>query len=167
MFSADRYRRWLEQLLHTHDTPQRTAAAFALGIFLGFSPLLGLHAILGLALAFLLRLNRVAVLIGVYANLPWILVPYYTISTIAGAALLGVDVQTSALKNAMDVVAGASIRNLAESTRVLAPLLWAYLVGSTLGAALLAAVSYRVSLGMLLAHRQRQAHKQRERNLDL
>ena len=34
---------WLEQLLHTHDTPQRTAAAFALGVFFGFSPLLGLH----------------------------------------------------------------------------------------------------------------------------
>ncbi len=77
------------------------------------------------------------------------------------------DVQPTALKNAMDVVAGASIRNLAESTRVLAPLLWAYTVGSTLGAALLAAVSYRVSLSMLLAHRQRQAQKQRERNLDL
>ena len=35
-----RARAWLEQLLHTHDTPQRTAAAYALGVLLGFSPLL-------------------------------------------------------------------------------------------------------------------------------
>ncbi|PYR60956.1 MAG: hypothetical protein DMF85_03510 [Acidobacteria bacterium] len=47
-----RGRRWLEQLLHTHDTPQRTAAAYALGVFFGFSPLLGLHTVLGLVFAF-------------------------------------------------------------------------------------------------------------------
>ena len=54
-------RAWLEQLLHTHDTPQRTASAYALGVFFGFSPLLGLHTVLGLIFAFALRLNRVAV----------------------------------------------------------------------------------------------------------
>ena len=65
-----RARAWLEQLLHTHDTPQRTAAAYALGVLLGFSPLLGLHTVLGLVLAFALNLNRVAVLLGVHSNLP-------------------------------------------------------------------------------------------------
>ena len=58
-------RRWLDQLLHAHDTPERTAAAFALGVFLGFSPLLGFHTGLGLILAFALKLNRVAVLLGI------------------------------------------------------------------------------------------------------
>ena len=29
MFGFARNRRWLDQLLHTHDTPQRTAAAYA------------------------------------------------------------------------------------------------------------------------------------------
>ena len=48
MVRFPRVRAWLEQLLHTHDTPQRTAAAYALGVFLGFSPLLGLHTVLGL-----------------------------------------------------------------------------------------------------------------------
>ena len=40
-------RRWLDALLHIEDTPERTAAAFALGVFFGFSPFLGLHTILG------------------------------------------------------------------------------------------------------------------------
>jgi len=31
-------KRWLDKLLHVHDTPERTAAAFALGVWLGFSP---------------------------------------------------------------------------------------------------------------------------------
>ena len=89
MVRFPRVRAWLEQLLHTHDTPQRTAAAYALGVFLGFSPLLGFHTVLGLILAFALNLNRVAVLLGVYSNLPWVLVPYYTVATWLGATLLG------------------------------------------------------------------------------
>jgi uncharacterized protein len=157
MLSGSRIRGWLEQLLHTHDTPHRTAAAFALGVFLGFSPFLGLHALLGLALAFLLRLNRVAVLLGVYSNLPWILVPYYTIATIAGAAVLGLDLEPAALRQAISSVSSASWRNPADPMRVLAPYFQAYILGSSLGAIVLAAISYRVSLLMLVAHRRRQA----------
>src|SRR5262249_21983688 len=78
-------RRWLDALLHIDDTPQRTAAAFALGVFFGFSPFLGLHTILGVVFAFLLNLNRVAVLLGVYSNLPWVIAPYYAFVTMAGA----------------------------------------------------------------------------------
>ena len=48
-------RRWLDTLLHVDDTPERTAAAFALGVFFGFSPFLGFHTILGIAFAFLLN----------------------------------------------------------------------------------------------------------------
>jgi uncharacterized protein (DUF2062 family) len=70
-------RKWLDTLLHIADTPERTAAAFALGVFFGFSPFLGLHTLLGILFAFLLNLNRVAVLLGVYSNLPWIIAPYY------------------------------------------------------------------------------------------
>src|SRR5437867_11351403 len=80
-------RRWLDALLHIEDTPERTAAAFALGVFFGFSPFLGFHTILGVVFAFLLYLNRVAVLLGVYSNLPWIIAPYYFITTRAGAAI--------------------------------------------------------------------------------
>src|SRR3982751_336029 len=80
-------RRWLDTLLHIHDTPERTAAAFALGVFIGFSPFLGLHTVIGIVLAFLLSLNRVAVLLGVYSNLPWIIAGYYAFTTMVGAAI--------------------------------------------------------------------------------
>ena len=150
---------WLEQLLHTHDTPARTAFAFGLGVFLGFSPFLGLHAILGLILAFVLRLNRVAVLIGVYSNLPWILPAYYTVSTIGGAALLGVDIQPRVLEQAMMSVSSASWRHPIEALKPLAPYFWAFMLGSTIGALLLAAAAYQAALLAILAHRRRQAEK--------
>src|SRR6059036_1206757 len=82
-------RRWLDALLHIDDTPERTAAAFALGVLFGFSPFLGLHTALGIVFAFLLNMNRVAVLLGVYSNLPWIIAPYYAFTTMAGAAITG------------------------------------------------------------------------------
>ena len=82
-------RKWLDALLHIQDTPERTAAAFAFGVFIGFSPFLGLHTLLGVLFAFLLNLNRVAVLLGVYSNLPWFLGPYYVGTTMIGARMLG------------------------------------------------------------------------------
>jgi uncharacterized protein len=151
-------RNWLEQLLHTHDTPRRTAAAYAVGVFFGFSPFLGLHTLLGLAIGFILNLNRVAVVLGVYSNLPWILPAYYTLATIAGAALLGVDVPPHLLRQLTDAVSLTSLSGFREIGRTLAPLLWAYALGSTLGAVLLAVVAYRLSLAMILAHRRHQAH---------
>ena len=57
-------------------------------MFFGFSPFLGLHTVLGLVVAFAFSLNRVAVLLGVYSNLPWILPAYYTLATLLGATLL-------------------------------------------------------------------------------
>jgi uncharacterized protein (DUF2062 family) len=162
-----RLNRWLEQLLHTHDTPHRTALAFALGVFLGFSPFLGLHAILGLALAFLFRLNRVAVIIGVYSNLPWILPAYYTVATIAGAKLVGVDIEPAALREAMRAFETVSWGDLRTLAHALAPLAWAYTVGSTIGAVLAALIAYRISLVLIVAHRKRQELHERQRSRSL
>ena len=162
MVSPYRIRSWLEQLLHTHDTPHRTALAYALGVFLGFSPILGLHTVLGLALAFVFRLNRVAVVLGVYSNLPWLVPAYYTLATIAGAAVLGVNVQPRALEEAMKAVSAASWGDFGDLARRLAPLMWAYTLGSTVGAVLLGLVAYRVSLAMIVAHRKLMAQRAEE-----
>ena len=76
-------RRWLDTLLHVNDTPERTAAAFALGCFIGFSPFLGLHTVIALTLAFVFDLNRVAALLGVYSNLPWIIGGAFALAIVA------------------------------------------------------------------------------------
>jgi uncharacterized protein (DUF2062 family) len=148
-------RRWLDQMLHTHDTPQRTAAAYALGVFLGFSPLLGLHTVLGLVLAFALNLNRVAVLLGIYSNLPWILPAYYTLTTVAGAAILRVPIKPKLLRELTQALADASWADFRRLAHALTPLGWAFVLGSTLGAIVLGVIAYRVSLAMIVAHRRR------------
>jgi len=149
-------RRWLEKLLHIHDTPRRTAAAFALGVFFGFSPFLGLHTALGIACAFAFNLNRVAVLVGIYSNLPWIIAAWYALTTAFGAWLLRVRLPPGFADR---------IRELFELSLfqsefwhrlgvLLRPLLWPYVVGSLIGAVALAAVAYWLTLGFLEARRR-------------
>jgi uncharacterized protein len=158
MLRFPRVRAWLEQLLHTHDTPQRTAAAYALGVFLGFSPVLGLHTILGLILAFALSLNRVAVLLGVYSNLPWILVPYYTLATWLGASLLGAAPPPGLVEAFITALQNRSWSEFRSAFGGLEPVFWAFTLGSTIGATLLSLVAYRVSFVMITTHRKR-AHR--------
>lgn len=155
-------RKWLEQLLHTHDTPRRTAAAYAVGVFFGFSPYLGLHTILGVGFAFALNVNRVAVILGIYSNLPWILPAYYSLATLAGAALLGVEVPPGVLQELTNAVADASWSQFRQVAATLKPLVWAYFVGSTIGSILLAIGAYWLALSMIVAHRRHAAHRQHQ-----
>jgi uncharacterized protein (DUF2062 family) len=150
-------RRWLDALLHVDDTPERTAAAFALGVCFGFSPLLGLHTILGIVFAFLLNLNRVAVLLGVYSNLPWIIGPYYAFVTMAiGAPLTRYKVPAGFKRQ----VAMLFERSVYESefwhqlVRILKPWLFPYAVGSTIGALALAACAYPLALAFVTSRRR-------------
>jgi uncharacterized protein len=65
------------------------ATAFAVGVFIGMSPLLGLHTVLGLFAAWLFRLNRVITLVGVFVTNPWTIVPIYSFGTWTGAKIIG------------------------------------------------------------------------------
>jgi uncharacterized protein len=157
---TSRMRRWLDQLLHTHDTPQRTAAAYALGVLFGFSPLLGLHTVLGLVFAFALNLNRVAVLLGIYSNLPWILPAYYSLATMLGAAILRAKVPPGLLQDLSSAFADASWADFRHLAKALTPLAWSFVLGSTIGAVVLCLIAYRVALAMIVAHRRRLEHQQ-------
>jgi uncharacterized protein (DUF2062 family) len=156
-----RIRHALDQLLHTHDTPRRTAGALAVGVFFGFSPFLGLHTILALIVAFSLRLNRVAVLIGVYSNLPWILAPYYVMATVIGAAILGVRVPADLAGQLRQILSQPGLDELRVLGRELTPLFWSFMLGSTLGSCVLAFVSYHLSLAAIEARRR--THDQTKR----
>ena len=156
-------RKWMEALLHIHDTPQRTAAAFAVGVFFGFSPFLGLHTVLALGVAFIFNLNRVVVLVGVYSNLPWIIAAWYAGMTAIGAWLLGTPLPEGfggMLRRLFDL----SLFTLAfwrELAHKLRPLFWPYFVGSLLGAIVLAIVAYHLTRGFIerYKHLQEVRHK--------
>lgn len=149
-------RRWLDVLLHIDDTPERTAGAFALGVFFGFSPFLGLHTLLAVLFAFLLNFNRVAVLLGVYSNLPWIIAPYYFVVTRMGAAITGHHIPRGFRRQIGELFALSLLH--AEFWHrlwmLLRPFVWPYLVGSLIGALVLAAAGYSLALAFVTSRRR-------------
>src|SRR6267378_1051578 len=84
------FRSTFRRLLALDDPPERTALAFSIGVFIAFSPLLGLHTVLATLIAFLFRFNKVAIYLGTYINNPFLtLVPIILASYAVGAFLLG------------------------------------------------------------------------------
>ncbi len=84
------FRNAVRRLLAIDDPPERTALAFAVGIFIAFSPFLGLHTILATLVAFSFRLNKIATYTGTFVNNPFLtFVPITLASYAVGAFLLG------------------------------------------------------------------------------
>jgi uncharacterized protein (DUF2062 family) len=84
------FRATFRRLLALDDPPERTALAFSIGVFIGFSPFLGLHTIAATIIAFLFRYNKIAIYAGTFINNPFLtLVPIIIASYALGAFVLG------------------------------------------------------------------------------
>ena len=136
----DRLRRLAQLLLHIEDTPHRTALAFGVGILIAFSPFLGIHMGIALLVAFVFRLNRVAILFGTYLNNPWTLAPIYLAGTSLGCLLFGVSADGL---DAIDwELEGPAFRQALWTT--LRRYLWPFLVGNMLLGAVCGIAGYFV-----------------------
>jgi uncharacterized protein (DUF2062 family) len=144
--------RRLRILLQIEGSPTRVAFAFALGVFIAFFPILGIHTGLALLLAFAFRLNKVAILTGAWMNNPWTLAPIFSAGTLLGCALLGVS--PASLGEVDWRLHGlAFFQSLISSFR---PLLWPFLVGNLAAGTLAAAFTF-VLVRSVLARRARAA----------
>jgi uncharacterized protein (DUF2062 family) len=152
--SKYRLERWLGSLLRIDDTPERTSVAFAIGVIVGFSPFIGLHTVIGLGLAFAFRLNRVAVLAGLWLNLPWFMAPYYAAATMLGGWLTGYSTPPNFIEQIELTWLMPTWRLRMEALgHLLRPLLLPFTLGSTLASLPIGLVSYRVSLAFLQARK--------------
>ncbi len=86
-----RFRARLQNMLQIDASPKKIAMSFAVGVFIGFSPFIGLHTLLGLLAAYIFRLSRAATVTGVFITNPISLVPIYTFCIWLGMVILGVD----------------------------------------------------------------------------
>src|ERR1043165_199963 len=83
------FRAAFRRLLAIDDPPERTALAFSIGVFIAFSPFLGLHTLVATAIAFLFRFNKIAIYTGTFVNNPFFtLVPIIIASYAVGAFIL-------------------------------------------------------------------------------
>ena len=150
------FRAAFRRLLAIDDPPERTALAFAVGVFIGFSPLLGLHTILATLIAFLFRFNKVAIYLGTYINNPFLtLVPIILVSYGIGAFLLGRPLRIppegiALLKNPHLLTRDYYRQVFVSSWYIVAP----FVIGATVLSVVCSAVSYPITLRALQRHRR-------------
>jgi uncharacterized protein (DUF2062 family) len=148
-----RLRRLIHAFLHLDDTPPRIAAAFGVGVSLAFHPLVGLHTLMALGIAFAFRLSRAAVLVGLYINNPWTMAPMYIAGTTLGCWLLGVPLEGLRDIDWDNWDERGFYRILLLSLK---PYLWPYVLGNTILGVVCGSIAY-VALRWFLERRARRA----------
>ncbi len=141
----------IRALFQLNDTPHRLASAFALGVFIAFSPTIGLHTVSCLLLAWAFRLSKLVVLTAAFINNPWTIVPMY------GFCLwLGMKITGSAAR--MPHIAWNEL-SLGNAYLILKPYLAPFVAGTLIAGVAAAAVSYAVLYWAVVRYRRSSGQK--------
>jgi hypothetical protein len=145
--------RFLE-MLGRDDAPEKVAASFAVGVTISFTPLIGFHWVIALALAFVLKLNKVDVLLGTLVVNPLTIGPIAAVAVPLGRLVLRAERQALVhlpwrefLSLSFWVQAGPRMRVIG--------LQWA--AGMFLLSLIFGSLTYVVLLKVIRAHRARLA----------
>jgi hypothetical protein len=124
----------LHSIVKLDDPPHKLAFAFALGIFIAFSPWLGFHIISCIFFAGLFRVSKFVVLMTSFVNNPWTIVPMYGFCIWFGIKITGEVL-------AVPHVAWNEL-TITTAYTILKPYLWSYLAGTLVVGTAAAVISY-------------------------
>ena len=153
------FRAAFRRLLAIDDPPERTALAFSIGVFIAFSPFLGLHTILATLIAFVFRFNKVAIYTGTFLNNPPLtLVPIIVASYAVGAFFMGRPLRIppegiELLKNPHLLTASYYRLIFVQSWYLVKP----FALGGILLSVVCSLIAYPLTLRTLRAYRGRKA----------
>ncbi len=135
------YYKW--RLLRLREHPHAIARGFAVGVFAGCLPLMGLQFLISLLLAFLVRGNKFTALMGTWISNPFTYVPLFLFNFHVGKLILGFFIDNQALEFNWQ-----SWREFAQmGTEIIVTLLF----GSVIVGIIFGAIAYHLIL-RLLAH---------------
>ena len=160
------FRVTLRRLLAIDDPPERTALAFSIGVFIAFSPFLGLHTIAATLLAFAFRFNKIAIYAGTFVNNPFLtLVPIILASYAVGATVLGLPLglppESVGLLRDPHLLTGAWWSKLFESGgNVLLP----FFIGAMVLSVVCSIIAYPLTLRFLRARKKRNSGNSEKQN---
>ena len=150
------FRANFRRLLTLDDPPERTARAFAIGVFIAFSPFLGLHTIMATLVAFIFRFNKIAIYSGTFINNPFLtLVPIIIASYAVGAFILGQPLRISSegleLLKEPHLLTGDYYRKL---VRAGSEIVWPFTIGGTVLSVVCSLIAYPVTFWLLRKRRK-------------
>jgi uncharacterized protein (DUF2062 family) len=124
----------IRSLFQLHDSPNKLATSFAVGIFIAFSPTIGLHTVSCLLFAWMFRLRKLVVFTAAFLNNPWTMVPLYGFCLWFGIKITGGMIE------APDI-AWKSL-TFSSAYHILRPYLWPFIAGTVVLGAVAAVLSY-------------------------
>lgn len=87
-FMGFSFRRIRDLLIQTDDTPQIKAMSVGVGIFIAFSPFVGVHLPISALLIRFTRLNPLLLLASTLVHNPWTLMPIHLLGLVTGDIML-------------------------------------------------------------------------------
>ncbi len=84
-------RRMTERILQINDTPESIALGAAVGMFIAWTPTVGIQMIIMIIVGTVIRANRLAGVAMVYISNPFTLVPIYWVDYLVGCFVLGME----------------------------------------------------------------------------
>ncbi|MCK9418526.1 MAG: DUF2062 domain-containing protein [Nitrospirae bacterium] len=124
----------IRSLFQLNDPPNMLATAFAVGIFIAFSPTIGLHTASVFFFAWIFRLNKLVVFTAAFVNNPWTMVPLYGFCLWFGIIITGSTIVTP-------VIAWQTL-TVSSAYHILRPYLWPFVAGTVVAGVIAAMVSY-------------------------
>ena len=143
------FREKVRTLLTMGESPHKLGLAFAVGVFIAFSPLIGAHTAMAAVSVWAFRFNPIAIFMGAFINNPWTFVPIY-------AACLWLGMRLSPGGGALPPI---SMEGLTFSGFLVQfkPYLMPFVVGTTVVGVVAAVAGYLAMVALIKAYRGRKA----------
>lgn len=141
-----RFKDKFRELIQHNEPPHRLALAFAIGVFVAFTPTLGLHFPTTLLVAWVFRLNKLMAILGTALNNPWTFVPICGSSLWVGLRIWPLSPDVPAVD-----WSSISMSNLMPLKTYVMP----FVLGSTMLGVLFASIGYLVTLRAITYYRTR------------
>jgi hypothetical protein len=136
----------IRSLFHLNDSPTKLATSFAVGVFIAFSPTIGLHTVSCLFIAWMFRLRKLVVFTAAFLNNPWTMVPLYGFCLWFGIKITGSMIETPD-------IAWQSL-TFTSAYHILRPYLWPFVAGTIVVGAAAAVLSYFFIYWAVVRHRR-------------
>ena len=149
---VEKVKQQFRRLLHLDDTPHRIAIAFGLGVYIGFSPLIGLHTAMVFLFAWLFRLNTIAVFLGSLIINPWTFGPLFGSCLWLGLKLYG-------MKRTIPPLDWEQLTWMNFMAQ-LKPYLIPFVLGTTIVGIIASVIAYFLANYLITQYRQARALKQ-------
>ena len=89
MLSKEKWKKRIKTILTLDSHPGHIALGFAVGVFISFTPFIGIHSLIAIVIAFVFRLNKVTCVTATWVNTPITVIPMLGLSYKLGRVLLG------------------------------------------------------------------------------